>query len=56
MSFQEVKEKKPSENYTVELEKISKGKIKMNGGNDYQLNPVNKNVKSTLTLMGMIYF
>lgn len=45
MSFQEVKEKNPSENYTVELEKRSKGKIKMNGGNDYQLNPVNKNVK-----------
>ena len=45
MSFQEVKEKKPSENYIVELEKRSKGKIKMNGGNDYQLNPVNNNVK-----------
>ena len=45
MNFQEVKEKKPSKNYAVELEKRSKGKIKMNGGNDYQLNPVNKNVK-----------
>jgi len=45
MNFQEVKEKKPSGNYAVELEKRSKGKIKMNGGNDYQLNPVNKNVK-----------
>lgn len=45
MSLQEIIDKNPSENYTVELEKRSKGKIKMNGGNDYQLNPVDKNVK-----------
>ena len=48
MSFQEVLDKNPSENYTVELEKRTKGKIKMNGGNDYQLNPVNKNVKKKI--------
>ena len=40
--------KKPSENFNVELEKRSKGKIKMNGGNDYQLNPVDKNVKKKI--------
>ena len=45
MSFQEVIDKSPSENFTVELEKRSQGKIKMNGGNDYQLNPVKKNVE-----------
>ena len=45
MRFQEVIDKNPSENDTVELEKRTKGKIKMNGGNDYQLNPVDKNVK-----------
>ena len=43
MRFQEVIDKNPSENDTVELEKRTKGK--MNGGNDYQLNPVDKNVK-----------
>ncbi len=45
MSFLEVIDKNPSENYNVELEKRTRGKIKMNGGNDYQLNSVNKNVK-----------
>ena len=44
MSFQEILDKTPSSNHLVDLEKRSKGKIKMNGGNDYQLNPVNKNV------------
>ena len=48
MNFQEVMNKKPSENFNVELEKRSKGKIKMNGGNDYQLNPVDKNVKKKI--------
>ena len=45
MSFQELMDKNPSGIYIVELEKRSTGKIKMSGGNDYQLNPVNKNVK-----------
>ena len=45
MNFQEVMSKNPSKKYNVELEKRSQGKIKMNGGNDYQLNPVNNNVK-----------
>lgn len=45
MSFQEVIDKNPSKYDKVELEKRSKGKIKMNGGNDYQLNPINKKVK-----------
>lgn len=48
MNFQEVIDKKPSENYPVELEKRSKGKIKMNGGNDYQLNPINKHPKKKI--------
>ena len=48
MNFQEVMNKKPSQNYNVELEKRTKGKIKMNGGNDYQLNPVDKNVKKKI--------
>lgn len=54
MSFQEVMDKSPSENPVVELEKRSQGKIKMNGGNDYQLNPVDKNVK-TKTLKREVY-
>ena len=45
MNFIEVIEKKPSKNYTVDLEQRSQGKIKMNGGNDYQLNPVDKSVE-----------
>lgn len=45
MNLDEVLEKSPSENFNIELEKRSKGKIKMVGGNDYQLNPIDKNVK-----------
>ena len=45
MTFQEIIDKTPSKNYKVQLEKRSKGKIKMNGGNDFQINPINKNVK-----------
>ena len=48
MNFQEIKDKNSSKNYVVELEKRSKGKIKMNGGNDYQLNPIDKNVKKNV--------
>jgi hypothetical protein len=44
MSFEETIKKSPSKNYNIELEKRSKGKIKMNGGNDYQLNPVDQNI------------
>ncbi|MFK7905309.1 MAG: DUF6563 family protein [Chitinophagales bacterium] len=45
MNFQEVVEKSPSQHYDVELEERTKGKIKMNGGNDYQLNTITDNVK-----------
>ncbi len=54
MSFEEVVEKLPSQNYDVELEERAKGEIKMNGGNDYQLNPINKNVKKKF-LRGNVY-
>jgi len=35
----------PSKSYDVELEKRKTSKIKMNGGNDYQINAINKSVK-----------
>lgn len=50
MSLQEVLEKKPSVDYKVELEQRSPGKIKMNGGNDYQLNSDDKSVKRSFLL------
>lgn len=45
MDLQEVFDKKPSGDHSVELEERSAGKIKMNGGNDYQINSVDKAVK-----------
>src|SRR5690606_22909075 len=45
MNLQEVLDKKPSVDHKVELEQRSPGKIKMNGGNDYQLNSEDKSVK-----------
>ena len=45
MTFQEIIDKTPSEDFKVQLEKRTKGKIKMNGGTDFQINPINKNVK-----------
>ena len=45
MNFDEVINKRPSKDYNVELEKRSVAKIKMNGGNDYQLNSRDKSVK-----------
>jgi hypothetical protein len=45
MNFNEIINKQPSKNYNIELEKRSVGKIKMNGGNDFQLNSVDKLVK-----------
>lgn len=50
MNIQEVFDKKPSEDYNVELEKRSSGKIKMNGGNDYQINSEDKAVKRSFLL------
>lgn len=44
-SLQEVLEKTPSSDFDVEIERRSKGKIKMVAGNDYQLNPIDKSVK-----------
>jgi hypothetical protein len=38
MTFDEILQNKPSTNYNVALEKRTEGEIKMNGGNDYQLN------------------
>lgn len=48
MNFQEIKEVSPSQNYNVALEKRSKSKIKMNGGNDYQLNALDENLKGNV--------
>ena len=45
MSFEELINKNPSENFNVELEKRTRSKIKMNGGNDYQLNSNDKFIK-----------
>jgi len=42
LSFEEITQNKPSANYNVELEKRTEGEIKMNGGNDYQLNAIDK--------------
>jgi methyltransferase-like protein len=38
LTYDEVIANKPSANYNVELEKRTENEIKMNGGNDYQLN------------------
>lgn len=38
LSFEEIIQNKPSANYNIALEKRTEGEIKMNGGNDYQLN------------------
>lgn len=50
MDFKEVIDKAPSKHLNVELEHRSTGKIKMNGGNDYQLNAIDKDVKRTFFL------
>lgn len=42
LSFEEIIQNKPSANYNVKLEKRTEGEIKMNGGNDYQLNALDK--------------
>jgi hypothetical protein len=42
LSFEEIIQNKPGANYNVELEKRTEGEIKMNGGNDYQLNALDK--------------
>lgn len=42
LSFEEIIQNKPSANYNVALEKRTEGEIKMNGGNDYQLNALDK--------------
>jgi hypothetical protein len=44
-SFEEIINKNSSNDYNVEVEQRSNGKIKMNGGNDYQLNSIDKSVK-----------
>lgn len=50
MNLQEVLDKKPSAALKVELEQRSPGKIKMNGGNDYQINSDDKTVKRSFLL------
>ena len=45
MNLQEVLDKAPSGKHSVELEERSAGKIKMNGGNNYQINSEDKTVK-----------
>lgn len=42
LTFEEILQNKPSAKYNVELEKRTEGEIKMNGGNDYQLNALDK--------------
>ena len=44
-NLQGVLEKTPCSDFNVEIERRSKGKIKMVAGNDYQLNPIDKSVK-----------
>ena len=56
MSFKEVIDKQPSEHYNVELEERSEGKIKMNGGNDYELNAIEKSVKNSVLRKDVIAY
>ena len=50
MDLQEVLDKAPSKTAHVELEHRTPGKIKMNGGNDYQINALDKDVKRSFFL------
>lgn len=50
MDLQEVLDKVPSKEMNVELEQRSTSKIKMNGGNDYQINAIDKDVKKSYFL------
>jgi len=45
MSFEEIKEKTPSLSTELEIERRTKGDIKMNGGNDYKLFKSDKSIK-----------
>jgi hypothetical protein len=44
-TFDEILQNKPSADYNVELEKRGDGKIKLNGGNDFQLNALDNTIK-----------
>lgn len=46
-TLQELLNRTPTDQYSVEVEERSQGKIKMNGGNDFQLNPLDKSVKKS---------
>ena len=46
-TLQELLNRMPTAQYKVEVEQRSEGRIKMNGGNDYQLNPMDKSVKKS---------
>ncbi len=49
MNFEEILNKKPSQQYNLKVEKRTMGDIKMNGGNDYKLiSPDNSVPKKTL--------
>ena len=50
MNLQEVLDKNPSADHKVALEQRSSGKIKMNGGNDYQINSEDKSIKRSFLL------
>ncbi|TXE09081.1 hypothetical protein ES711_03870 [Gelidibacter salicanalis] len=50
MDLQEVLDKAPSKTANAKLEHRTPGKIKMNGGNDYQINPLDKDVKRSFFL------
>ena len=45
MSLEEIKSKKPSANYNLEIMKRTTGEIRMNGGNDYKLVSPDKSIK-----------
>lgn len=56
MTYNEIINKKPSANYNVELETRTQGEIKMNGGNDYQLNALdNSTSRSELKKVVVAY-
>ncbi|MEQ9443246.1 MAG: hypothetical protein RIG62_29685 [Cyclobacteriaceae bacterium] len=48
MSFDEIKQKTPSVSVELEIERRTKGEIKMNGGNDYKLYTSDKSIRKKI--------
>lgn len=48
MSFEEIVDKTPSQQYALEVEKRTKGDIKMVGGNDYKIISADKAIKTKI--------